>query len=128
MVDISLICLTFMTCSIVFTKIFFKVFCCYFSFLGSHINLWFQPSFFIEFNGSKLIHDLVLDFKFLCVQHILFHYASCLQVFKTFQFLIFQLKMVSHCEAYVIFQNFEHWLQKNFLNHYLDYNCLSNLH
>ena len=45
----------------------------------------------------------------LCVQHILFYHASCLQ---DFQLSFFQTKFVNHCEDHVTFQDTEHQFQE----------------
>ena len=39
--------------------------------------------------------------------------------FQISKFSLFQVKMVNHCEVYVIFQDVEHELLENILHHYL---------
>ena len=45
----------------------------------------------------------------------LFYHTSSLQVFQPFQSLFLPVKVVNHCEFYVIFRDIENWLQENIL-------------
>ena len=58
----------------------------------------------------------------------IFYHVSLLQVFQLFQFPLFQVKMVNHCEGFVNFPANGYQLQRNILHHFLYYNFLQSFH
>ena len=104
--------------------IFFKIIFCIFCWLFLHFHVRFKPSFLIEFNDfmnyfqywSRILWLFYISYVY---KIFFFHRISWLQVFKPFQFLFFQVKMLNHHEGDVLFEDIKHQLQENILHHYL---------